>query len=80
MYLSYTSKKQGGEPLEEAWDILSTSPQDHCSTTQLSSTTTSCVGLRLLETPLKTGGTLKDQLDLIIAAIYLRTKCKLQDK
>src|SRR6266702_3648161 len=80
MYPSYTSKKQGGEPSEEAQDTSSTSQPDHHNTTQLSSTTTSCVGQRLLGTHLKIGGTLNDQRDQIIVATSLKTKYRQQDR
>ncbi len=80
MYPSYTSKRPGGEPSEEALGILLISQHDPHSTTPLSLTITLCVGLRLLGTLLKTGGMSKDQQDLTIAVIYLKTKYKLQDK
>src|SRR6266702_863889 len=51
-YLSYISKKQGGEPFEEAQGILSISQPDHRNITLSNSTTTSCVGRRSLGTPL----------------------------
>src|SRR6266702_5870047 len=73
-YPSYTSKKQGGELSEEVQGTSSTSQPDHHNTTQLSSTTTSCVGQRLLGTHLKIGGTFNDQQDQIIAATSLKTK------
>src|SRR6266702_5830686 len=79
-YLLYISKQHGGEPFEEVPDTLSTSPQDLRNITQLSSTTTSCAGQRLLGTHLKTGGTSKDQQDQIIGATSLRTKYGQQDK
>jgi len=79
-YLSYTSKKQGGGLSEEAQGISSISQPDHHNITQLSSTTTSCVGQKLLGTPLKIGGTSKGQQDQIIAATSLKTKYEQQDK
>ena len=80
MYLSYTLKKQGGGLLEEAQGTSSISQPDHHNTTQLSSTTTSCVGQKLLGTPLKTGGTSKGQQGQIIAATSSKTKYGQQDK
>ena len=80
MYLSYTSKRHGGGQFEEARDTLSTSPQGQHNTTQLSSTTISCVEQRLLGTHLKQGGMLYDQQDQTIIVIYLKTKYKPQDR
>jgi len=79
-YPSYTSKKQGGGLLEEAQDISSISQPDQHNTTQLSSTTTSFAGQKLLGTPLKTGGTSKGQQDQIIVATSSKTKYEQQDK
>ncbi len=76
MYPLYTSKKQGGEQFEETLGILSISQQDHRNTTLLSSIITLCVGLRSLGMPLKIGGTLTDQQDLITIVIYLKMKYK----
>ncbi len=80
MYLSYTSRKLGEEQFKEAWDTLSTSPQDHHSITQLSSTMTSCVELKLLGTHPREGGKSNKQQDQIIVVIYSKTRCKLRDK
>src|SRR6266702_439849 len=79
-YLLYISRQHSGEPFEGAPGTLSTSPQGLHSITQLSSTTTSCVGQRLLGTHLKTGGTSKDQQDQIIGAISSKMKYEWQDK
>src|SRR6266702_93725 len=79
-YPLYISNKQGGEPSEEVQGISSISQPDHRNTTQLSSTTTSCVGQRLLGTPLKTGGTLKGQWDQITIVTSLKTKYRQQDR
>src|SRR6266702_6353736 len=80
MYLSYISRKQGGETFAEVQDISSISQPDHRNTTQLSSTTTSCVGQRLLGTPLKIGGTLTDQQDQTTAVTSSKTKYEPQDR
>src|SRR6266702_280505 len=79
-YPSYTLKKQGGEPSEEAPGTLSTSQLDQRNTTQLSSTTTSCVGQRLLGTHLSIGGTSNDQQDQTTVVTSLKTKYKQQDR
>ncbi len=80
MYPLYTSKRQGGEPLEEAQGILSISQQDHRNITLLSLTTTLCVGLRSLGMPLRTGGMWTDQQDQTTGVTYSKTKYRQQDK
>ena len=80
MYPSYISKKQGGEPSKEAQGISLITQQDNHSITPLSLTTTSCVGPRSLGTPLRIGGTSKDQQDQTTGATYSKMKYEQQDK
>ena len=74
MYQSYTSKKQGGEPSEEALGISSTYPRDPVNTTQLSSIISTCVGVKSLGTHPRTCGTLLGQQDQTTGVTYSKTK------